>query len=92
MEYATALFEAKTVERYLGYFRTLLEGMVAGGEGQAVDDIVDVAGDIASLSGLDQPASQFVGEPAAERCPRQSASGSVRVFGQPRIAPSPRRR
>ena len=30
MEYATALFEATTIERYLGYFRRLLEGMVAG--------------------------------------------------------------
>ena len=29
IEYATALFERATVERYLGYFRTLLEGMVA---------------------------------------------------------------
>ena len=30
VEYATALFERATVERYLGYFRRLLEGMVAG--------------------------------------------------------------
>ena len=30
VEYATSLFEAKTIERYLGYFRRLLEGMVAG--------------------------------------------------------------
>ena len=29
VEYATALFERATVERYVGYFRTLLEGMVA---------------------------------------------------------------
>jgi amino acid adenylation domain-containing protein len=29
LEYATSLFEAATIERYLGYFRTLLEGMVA---------------------------------------------------------------
>jgi hypothetical protein len=29
VEYATSLFERFTVERYLGYFRTLLEGMVA---------------------------------------------------------------
>ena len=29
LEYATALFERETVERYLGYFRQLLEGMVA---------------------------------------------------------------
>jgi amino acid adenylation domain-containing protein len=36
VEYATALFERATVERYLGYFRTLLEGMVAE-ETQAVD-------------------------------------------------------
>jgi amino acid adenylation domain-containing protein len=39
VEYATALFEAKTVERYVGYFTRLLEGMVAGGESKAVDDI-----------------------------------------------------
>ena len=29
VEYATALFERATMERYLGYFRRLLEGMVA---------------------------------------------------------------
>ena len=29
VEYATALFEATTIERYQGYFRRLLEGMVA---------------------------------------------------------------
>ena len=29
MEYATSLFEPSTIERYLGYFRTLLEAMVA---------------------------------------------------------------
>jgi amino acid adenylation domain-containing protein len=29
VEYATALFEARTIERYLGYFRRLLEAMVA---------------------------------------------------------------
>jgi amino acid adenylation domain-containing protein len=40
VEYATALFEPSTVERYLGYFTKLLEGMVAGGEGQAVDELV----------------------------------------------------
>ena len=34
--YATALFERSTVERYLGYLRTLLEGMVAD-EHQAID-------------------------------------------------------
>ena len=36
LEYATSLFEAGTIERYLGYFRTLLEGMVAD-ESRAVD-------------------------------------------------------
>ena len=30
VKYATALFEATTIERYQGYFRRLLEGMVAG--------------------------------------------------------------
>ena len=30
VEYATALFEATTIERYLGYFRRLLAAMVAG--------------------------------------------------------------
>jgi amino acid adenylation domain-containing protein len=29
LEYATALFEPGTIQRYLGYFRRLLEGMVA---------------------------------------------------------------
>ncbi len=29
LEYATALFEPGTIKRYLGYFRRLLEGMVA---------------------------------------------------------------
>ena len=38
MEYATSLFERATIERYLGYFRTLLEAMVAD-ERQAVDDL-----------------------------------------------------
>ena len=36
LEYATALFEPETIERYLGYWRQLLEGMVAD-DGQAVD-------------------------------------------------------
>ncbi|HEY6348928.1 MAG TPA: amino acid adenylation domain-containing protein, partial [Candidatus Angelobacter sp.] len=39
VEYATALFERGTVERYLGYFLRLLEGMIAGGESQAINDI-----------------------------------------------------
>ncbi len=29
VEYATALFEQPTIERYLGYFRTILQGMIA---------------------------------------------------------------
>ena len=36
LEYATALFDRETAERYLGYWRVLLEGMV-GEERQAVD-------------------------------------------------------
>jgi amino acid adenylation domain-containing protein len=36
IEYATALFEKATIERYMGYFRTLLEAMVAD-DAQAVD-------------------------------------------------------
>jgi amino acid adenylation domain-containing protein/thioester reductase-like protein len=32
LEYATALFDAPTIERYLGYLRALLAGMVAGDE------------------------------------------------------------
>ena len=36
VEYAKALFEAKTIERYLGYFRRLLAAMVAG-ENQRLD-------------------------------------------------------
>src|ERR1700719_3334104 len=36
VEYATSLFKRSTVERYLGYFRTLLEGMVAD-DSQVVD-------------------------------------------------------
>jgi len=38
LEYATSLFEAKTVTRYLGYFRRLLEGMVVD-EGQRVNQL-----------------------------------------------------
>ena len=38
LEYATALFEASTIERYLGYFRTLLEAIVAN-DAQAVDQL-----------------------------------------------------
>ncbi|WP_254061908.1 condensation domain-containing protein, partial [Granulicella sp. L60] len=33
IEYATSLFEPSTIERYLGYFRKLLEAMVAGETG-----------------------------------------------------------
>ena len=36
LEYATSLFEPATIERYLGYFRTLLEAMVAD-DTRAVD-------------------------------------------------------
>ncbi|HKX32261.1 MAG TPA: amino acid adenylation domain-containing protein, partial [Blastocatellia bacterium] len=36
VEYAVSLFEAVTIERYLGYFRALLEGLVAD-DGRAVD-------------------------------------------------------
>lgn len=36
VEYATSIFERSTIERYLGYFKRLLEGMVAD-EKQAVD-------------------------------------------------------
>ena len=36
LEYATSLFEASTIERYLGHFRTLIEAMVAN-ETQAID-------------------------------------------------------
>jgi len=39
VEYGTALFERGTVERYLGYFTRLLEGMVAADEKQAVDEL-----------------------------------------------------
>ena len=36
VDYATSLFERSTIERYLGYFRRLLEGMVAD-ESEVVD-------------------------------------------------------
>ena len=38
LEYATSLFERNTIERYVGYLRRLLEGMVAE-DGQVVDRI-----------------------------------------------------
>jgi amino acid adenylation domain-containing protein/thioester reductase-like protein len=38
VEYATSLFEPATIERYLGYFRNLLEAMVAD-ETQIVDQL-----------------------------------------------------
>ena len=38
MEYATSLFEAGTIQRYLGHFRTLLESMVAS-DIQTVDRV-----------------------------------------------------
>ena len=38
VEYATSLFDAATVKRYLGYFRNLLEAMVAD-DTQAVDHL-----------------------------------------------------
>ena len=43
LEYATALFEPSTIERYLGYWRHLLEGMVAD-DSQAVDRLPYRAG------------------------------------------------
>ena len=36
VEYATALYEKATIERYMGFWRRMLEGMVAG-SGQVVD-------------------------------------------------------
>src|SRR5256714_645252 len=39
LEYAKAVFERETIERYAGYYRRLLEGMVAAGEAQAVDSL-----------------------------------------------------
>jgi amino acid adenylation domain-containing protein len=39
IEYAASLFELATIERYLGYFRTLVEGMVAD-DTQAVDRLL----------------------------------------------------
>ena len=44
LEYATALFEAATIERYLGYFRRLLKAMVAD-ERQAVDRLAILQGE-----------------------------------------------
>ena len=38
VEYATALFEKATIERYMGYWRRILEGMIAG-SGQIVDSL-----------------------------------------------------
>ncbi|HSU17579.1 non-ribosomal peptide synthetase [Longimicrobium sp.] len=38
VEYATSLFQAETVERWMGYLRRVLEAMVAG-DGQRVDSI-----------------------------------------------------
>src|SRR5262249_40236790 len=38
VEYAAALFEQSTVERYVGYLRALLEGMVAN-SAQAIDSL-----------------------------------------------------
>ena len=43
LEYATALFEPETIERYLGYWRRLLEGMAAD-DGQAVDRLPLLSG------------------------------------------------
>ena len=43
VEYATALFERATIERYVGYFRTLLEGMVAD-ENETIGWTEDTAG------------------------------------------------
>ena len=43
LEYATALFEPATIERYLGYWRRLLEGMAAD-DGQAVDRLPLLSG------------------------------------------------
>ncbi|WP_166286593.1 amino acid adenylation domain-containing protein, partial [Candidatus Nitrosotalea sp. FS] len=44
LEYATGLYEAGTVERYVGYFRRLLEGMVGAAEGERVDRLVILSG------------------------------------------------
>ena len=39
LEYATALFERETVERYVGYLRRLLRGMVEGGRQALVEEL-----------------------------------------------------
>ncbi|HKV90934.1 MAG TPA: amino acid adenylation domain-containing protein [Candidatus Angelobacter sp.] len=38
VEYCTALFEKATIERYMGYWRRILEGMIAG-SGQVLDGL-----------------------------------------------------
>ncbi|MGV7211556.1 non-ribosomal peptide synthase/polyketide synthase [Oxalobacteraceae bacterium A2-2] len=58
VEYATALFDAATVARYLGYWRTLLEAMVADA-GQPVDrlPLLQAAERSAIIDGFNAPAT-----------------------------------
>ena len=51
MEYATSLFERATIERYLGYFRTLLRAMVADDspEGGSVAHTAGIGAEAVSL-------------------------------------------
>ena len=55
VEYATALFEAGTIERYLEYFQRVLEGMVSG-ESQAVEclPLLREAGTAATAGEVDE--------------------------------------
>ena len=68
VEYATSLFDQATIERYLGYFRTLLEAMVAD-DTQAVDrlTILDEAERHQLLYGWNDTRTEF----PADKCVHQ---------------------
>ena len=74
LEYATALAsELTTIDRYLGYFRALLEGMVAG-DAQRVDRLAHAV----RISGAAEGSASEWNETKAEY-PKEKCRCTLRV-------------
>jgi amino acid adenylation domain-containing protein len=91
LEYASALFAPETIERYLGYWRRLLEGMVAD-DSQAVDRLSLLSADerhrvLAEWNATDQdyPADRCVHELFEARTERTTGAVAV-VFGDRQLS------
>ena len=67
--YATALFERGTAERYAGYLRRLLEGMV-GDDAQLVDELPILSAEERAelVYGWNETKAEFPGENACMSC------------------------